>query len=240
MTIVTCSVVGAQQKPESRGKTYEQAAKKFVELLDNGEFAKATNAFDAEVLKAMPAEELKKTWETIVSKAGAFKRQLGARSGKSGEHELVDVQCEFAKAKIDVRVVFNKEGKIGGLFFVPVKEPTPPGADETLAGALKLGPANLRLVVHLFKQKDGSYAGTLDSPDQGAAGIKFDEVIVKGDDVRLEIKSLTVVFEGKREKDGRITGQFKQGGQSFPLVLTKAVSATKSEQSKPAGSPAKP
>ena len=39
------------------------------------------------------------------------------------------------------------------------------------------------------------------------------------DAVRLELKSSKMVYEGKRDKDGkRITSNLKQGGQTFPLV----------------------
>ena len=41
----------------------KQAAAEFIDLLDKGEFAKATKDFDAAMLKALPADELKKTWE---------------------------------------------------------------------------------------------------------------------------------------------------------------------------------
>ena len=36
--------------------------------------------FDAAMLKALPADELKKTWEKVVGEAGAFKKRLGSRS----------------------------------------------------------------------------------------------------------------------------------------------------------------
>ena len=57
-------------------------------------------------------------------------------------------------------------------------------------GMLKAGGVELRLVFHLFKQKDGGYAATMDSPDQGSNGIVLDEVSVTGDAVRLGLRLL--------------------------------------------------
>ncbi|HLJ92134.1 MAG TPA: alpha/beta fold hydrolase [Gemmataceae bacterium] len=225
------STVAAQQKSEPKAGARELAAKAFLELLVKGEFAKATNQFDAAMLKALPPDELKKTWEKVQSDAGAFQRQVGSRFETSGQFDIVRVTCEFAHTKRDARVVFDKDGKITGLFFAPIKKPLPTGIEEIWEGTLKAGMVEIRLVFHLFKQKDGSYAGTLDSPDQGAKNLVLDEVRVNGDSVHLELKSAKMVFEGKRAKDGQeIAGELKQVGQAFPLTLKKVAKATESKR----------
>lgn len=221
----------AQEKTEPKVAALEKAARAFVELLDKGEFVKATKDFDATMLKVLPPDELKKTWEKVLSDAGAYKKQLSSRVETAGKYEIVFVTCEFAKTKLDARVVFDKDGKIGGLFFNPVKKPKPQGVEEIYEGTLKVGEVEVRLVFHLFKQKDGSYAGTMDSPAQGAMGLVLDEVSVKDDTVRLEYKSAKMVFEGKRSKDGQqLTGELKQAGQTFPLTLKKVAKPTESRR----------
>jgi pimeloyl-ACP methyl ester carboxylesterase len=121
---------------------------------------------------------------------------------------------------MDVRVVFDKEGKISGL---QVRRPMPTGTEEIWQGTLKAGAIELRLIFHLFKDKDGSYAGTMDSPDQGAKGLDLDKVSIGDDAVHLEFTMANMVFDGKRSKDGQeIAGQLKQGGQTFPLTLKRA------------------
>lgn len=221
----------AQEKVQPKVAALEKAARAFVELLDKGEFAKATTDFDATMLKVMPADELKKTWEKVVGDAGAFKKQLGSRVETKGKYEIVYVTCEFAKKNLDTRVVFDKDAKISGLFFGPVTKPAPTGAEEIYEGKLKVGAMELRLVFHLFKQKDGSYAGTMDSPDQGAKGLVLDEVSVKEEIVRLELTSAKMVFEGKRSKDGKeIAGDLKQAGLTIPLALKRVAKATESRR----------
>jgi hypothetical protein len=207
----------------------EQTARSFVELLEKGDFAKATADFDATMSKVMPADELKKVWEKLLGDVGGFKKQLGTRLETSGKYRIVLLTCEFAKAKLDARVVFDKDAKITGLFFAPCKGPTPTGVEEIYEGVLKVGGHELRLAFHLFKQKDGSYAGTMDSPAENLKGVVLDEVGVKDATVRLELKGSKVVFEGKRSADGKeIDGHLKQHGQAMPLLLKRVARATES------------
>jgi pimeloyl-ACP methyl ester carboxylesterase len=217
-----------QEETQPKAGSVEKTARAFVELLDKGDFANATKDFDATMLKVMPADELKKTWEKVLGDAGAFKKQLGTRVEGKGKFEIVHVTCEFAKKKWDTRVVFDKDAKITGLFFGPA---TPTGVEEIYEGKLEVGAAELRLVFHLFKQNDGSYAGTMDSPDQEARGLVLDEVSVKEEVVRLELKSAKLVFEGKRSKDGQeITGDFTQGGLSVPFTVKRVAKPTESRR----------
>jgi pimeloyl-ACP methyl ester carboxylesterase len=221
----------AQEKAQPKPGSLEQAARAFVADLDKGEFTRATRTFDATMLKVMPPDELKKTWEKLVDQFGAFKKQMGSRSASEGDYDIVYVTCDFARAKLDARVVFDKQAKIAGLQFRPVKKLAPTGAEEIYEGKLKAGGAELRLAFHLFKHKDGSYEGTMDSPDQGAKGLALDEVRVQGDAVRLEFRLAKIVYEGKRSKDSQeITGTFKQAGLSFPLTLQRVARASEAKR----------
>lgn len=216
------SSLSAEEKPEKKEAPLEKAAKAFVDLLDKGEFEKAAGDFDETMLKVLPADKLKGTWAKVVGEAGAFKKQLASRIEKKDKYEIVFVTCQFEKKKMEARVVFDKDGKIAGLFF---KAPPLTGEEEIFEGTLKVGGIEIRLVFHLFKQKDGTYLGTMDSPDQGAKDIPLDEVSVKDDIVRLEYKAAKMVYEGKRDKDGKeITGELIQG-QKFPLTLKKVAKA---------------
>src|SRR5262245_23099707 len=220
------SVLSSQQ-PETTGPELTRTARAFVELLDKGDFAKATAHFDAAMLKALPSDKLKQTWDIVLGDAGAYQKQLSSRVETSGKYQVVNVTCEFARKKLDARVVFDKDGKITGLFFGPVKTPLPKGVEEIWEGTLKVGAIELRLVFRLLKQKDGGYAGIMDSPDQGANDIVLDEVSVKDDVVKLELKSAKMTFDGKRTKDGQeIVGDLKQVGQSFPLTLKRVAKVT--------------
>jgi pimeloyl-ACP methyl ester carboxylesterase len=226
--LLLCSSVVAQENAADHAKTLKKTAAGFVELLHKGEFDKATKHFDAAMLKALPPDELKKTWAKVLDDAGAYKKQLASRLETKGKYEIVFVTCAFTKANTDARVVFDKEGKITGLFF---QRSLPTGIEEIWDGKLKAGAIEIRLVFHLFKQKDGSFAATMDSPDQGVTGLVFDDATVKGEKVRLEMKSAKIIFEGKRSADGKeMTGDFKQAGASFPITLKKVAKVKESRR----------
>ncbi len=119
-----------------------------------------------------------------------------------------------------------------------ISRTAPKGTEEIWEGKLKVGVVELRIVFHLFKAKDGSYAGTMDSPDQGAKGIPLDEVSFKDNALGLKLKRLAIVVDGTRDKSGQeIKGHFKQGKQTIPLTLKRV---TKVQEARRPQTPRKP
>lgn len=89
-------------------------------------------------------------------------------------------------------------------------------------GALDTGNGSLRVIIHIAQAQGASLTGTLDSPDQGAAGIAISSVSYKEPTLQLEIEQLRSGYEGKLNKDNsEITGQWKQGSASLPLTLKR-------------------
>ena len=119
------------------------------------------------------------------------------------------------------------------LFAVQLVAQTPAkGPEGSWQATLDVG-QKLRLALTLSKNQDG-YSGHVDSIDQGTT-IPIDVVTVNGDSVRIELKSVAAVFEGKLNADrSELTGQFSQGGNVLPLTFKRSSSAT------PAASPQTP
>ena len=99
-------------------------AKAFVNEVTNRDFARAINRFDATMRGALPEEKLRAVWDGLIAQAGAFKKQGATRTDRIGGYDVVFVACEFERAKLDAKVVFDPDGKIGGLFFVPSAQPS--------------------------------------------------------------------------------------------------------------------
>jgi dienelactone hydrolase len=99
------------------------AGKDFVNLLVKGDFATAVTRYDETMGKALPEPKLREAWETLQSQAGPFRRQLRARAEKDREYDVAMVTCQFEKAMVDAKVVFNSSGKVAGLFFLPATPP---------------------------------------------------------------------------------------------------------------------
>ncbi len=99
-------------------------ARAFLAALEKGEFDLAVRDFDDTMKKVSGPDKLEALWRTqLPAQLGAFGRQSTARREQLQGYEIVLVTCEFEKATIDARVVFDKAEKIAGLQFVP---PAPP------------------------------------------------------------------------------------------------------------------
>ncbi len=109
-------------------------AKNCVELMTNGEFAKVVTHFDATMKTALPAGKLAETWSSLLAQVGSLKEQKSVRSEKWQGNDMVFVTCEFENYLLDVKFVFDADGKIAGLWFLPAKAPAeyePPSYVDT-------------------------------------------------------------------------------------------------------------
>jgi fermentation-respiration switch protein FrsA (DUF1100 family) len=112
---------------------------------------------------------------------------------------------------------------VAGAGFASAQE-TPPemGAAGHWAGTLSVPGAELRLVFHIERDEDSVLSGTLDSPDQGAYGLRLSTVTEEAGAVVFAIASLGGRYTGQLSADSRtIDGQWAQGGGSFPLDLER-------------------
>jgi uncharacterized protein len=87
-------------------------------------------------------------------------------------------------------------------------------------GLLKVQGAQLRLVFHITLE-EGQYLATMDSPDQGAKGIKVQSAVFDPPNLTLSLPNLGIQYEGLLNQDQTISGTFKQGALTVPLVLSK-------------------
>ncbi len=95
----------------------------------------------------------------------------------------------------------------------------------------------LRVVFTVSVGEDGAYSATLASPDQGVAGIVVDTVTFDGAAVGFAVPSILGSFEGVLGEDGKVVGEWSQGGVTLPLTLEKVAEAPKivRPQDPPAG-----
>jgi len=109
-------------KEENEFAELIKKAKAFVQLMAAEKYAEGVAYFDATMTEVMPESKLKLTWESVMKRVGSLKTQNGTRTEQIGKYDAVYVVCEFEKEKMDVKVVFDKEKKVAGLFFLPVQE----------------------------------------------------------------------------------------------------------------------
>jgi dienelactone hydrolase len=134
--VLTSGFCRASAAPQAARAEDDLAAKaeSFLRALEAGDFKAAVRDFDETMLKVSGPDKLAVFWrDQLPRQLGAFKKETGSRRETSGEYEFVYLTCEFEKATVDMRVVFDKTGRIAGYQFVPAGPPAryepPPYAD---------------------------------------------------------------------------------------------------------------
>jgi dienelactone hydrolase len=94
-------------------------ASELVGQLARNDFAAATRRFNDTMKRALPEGSLRDAWSALIKQAGAFERQTGTRTEVIDGYQVVLVTAQFALARLVVKVVFDAEGRVSGLFFLP-------------------------------------------------------------------------------------------------------------------------
>lgn len=96
----------------------------------------------------------------------------------------------------------------------------------TWHGKLALPNGTLTIVFHISRPEgQGAYTTTMDSPDQGANGIKTQSTTFDGSTLTIQIPLIGASYQGKPDAQGTaINGTFTQG-ISLPLNLQKGEAA---------------
>ena len=90
----------------------------------------------------------------------------------------------------------------------------------TWHGKLTVPTGSLTIVFHINQAAQGTYVTTLDSPDQGANGIKTQATSFSDSILTIQIPVIHASYKGKLKSDKTITGTFTQG-MPIPLNLEK-------------------
>lgn len=98
-------------------------------------------------------------------------------------------------------------------------------------GAIETPGGRLRIVINISRQSpDTLYSATMDSPDQGAFGIKVDRFSCTGDTIKIFIDKLRLTYSGvlRRDTTDVIEGVFLQGFTAMPLTLNRGTAESQS------------
>lgn len=121
--LLVVSPLAAQAPPQTEDALTVKA-REFLTAMEKRDFVLAARDLDATMLKVSGPDKLETMWtKQLPARLGAFKKQAAARREELQGYQIVLVTCEFEKATLDARVVFDKAGKIAGLGFVPTAPP---------------------------------------------------------------------------------------------------------------------
>jgi hypothetical protein len=109
----------------------------------------------------------------------------------------------------------------GTFAVVQRKSGKPSDIDGAWSGTLDSPAGSLRLIFRITNMEDGLMAFA-EAPDRGIKGLPASSVSRDGAGLKLELKSIAAVFDGKISADLKtITGTFTQAGNGVPLLLTR-------------------
>lgn len=94
-------------------------------------------------------------------------------------------------------------------------------------GTLTVQNTELPLIFHIKKDSIDKLTATFDSPKQQAYNLPCSDVMITGDSVILIMKMINGKYEGLLSADKKmLTGNWSQGGTSFPLIMKKTSDVT--------------
>jgi len=86
-------------------------------------------------------------------------------------------------------------------------------------GVLKVQGTQLRLVFNVTKTDNG-FSSTMDSPDQGTNGIPVTNTTFENSKIKFVVANARIEYNGEL-KEKEFVGTFNQGGQEFPMNLSR-------------------
>jgi hypothetical protein len=118
MCVVLSSCGGKAPAPSAPSSGLAAQAERFVDLLAAGDFQAAAKSFDPTMAQAAPPDKLAEVWKSLTDGGGAFQKRLSTRTTKEQGYDCAYVTCQFANKAMDVKVVFNPQQQISGMWFV--------------------------------------------------------------------------------------------------------------------------
>ncbi len=122
-TLLAAAVLPAAATPPSATASQPggiaEAGNRFVSWLAESNFTAAVSNYDDTMKTALPEPALRNAWIGLQKQAGPFQKQISTRTTTQLGYQIAFVTCQFASTNLDIKVVFNDNQKVAGLFFVP-------------------------------------------------------------------------------------------------------------------------
>ncbi|OPY26237.1 MAG: Alpha/beta hydrolase family protein [Methanobacterium sp. PtaU1.Bin242] len=93
----------------------------FVNLLLKADFKSATGRFDDQMKIALNESKLEETWINLIAEAGSLLQLNPPHTTETKGNKIIIIRCDFQRAIIDIQIVFNEQGQISGLNFIPTE-----------------------------------------------------------------------------------------------------------------------
>jgi hypothetical protein len=113
----------------------DSIAVQFLDRLSQRDFHPAFESMSEQMKAALPESKLEEVWRTLQLQAGAYQHRDQIHSESSGAYRVVVIGATFEKSPLNVKISIDGQGRVAGLFFLPVAQPaaavpTPTGLVE--------------------------------------------------------------------------------------------------------------
>jgi len=111
-----------------------QMAKDIISMMANDEFASVLDVASPQFAQASSADKLRDAWQNLEKKLGTFSQVTSTTVAAQGEEIVTDSDTEFPRGFATIRVVFNRQDQVAGLFMGPARAEqtdfSQPGVDQ--------------------------------------------------------------------------------------------------------------
>lgn len=103
-------------EPLKAQEELEGMAKEMIIAMAQGKYENARKEFDKKMAAAAPSSKLEEIWTATTSQAGNWEKIGGTRFAEEAGYRVVYVTSLFEKGSLDIKVVFDNQGKISGMW----------------------------------------------------------------------------------------------------------------------------
>jgi pimeloyl-ACP methyl ester carboxylesterase len=100
----------------------EDRARAFIGELAASQWDHPHTAFDDAMTSAATPSSLEQIWKSLEAKGSRFQRIEAAHVTTKDKYQVVDLVCVFERAKLTLRVSFDEQNRLAGMFVVPDKK----------------------------------------------------------------------------------------------------------------------
>lgn len=94
-------------------------AQDFLKNLNSGLYTMCLKDFDWDLAGKVNSASLENIWKNLQTQSGVYRGVGEPYLVKDSAYDFVYQTCDFAKAKLDLKITINHKNKIAGLYFVP-------------------------------------------------------------------------------------------------------------------------
>lgn len=108
-----------------------EKAKKITSILSTGQMEAIRPYFNASLRAELSGEKMRRSWQQLISQTGEFEKIVRLIPTSFQGFDTVEVACAAQQSGILVRIIFDREGKVGGFWFFPIPNPETGGQNQS-------------------------------------------------------------------------------------------------------------